>query len=184
MKLKFLALAAGLMMSSAASAAVNLNLVDSTALGSFGAPMTWSEGFAVSGPGTIDHSLTFTITENLYAGSGVFDIPVDLTYGAFTMNVFNIDGLTAEIFDSTDTPYTAFTPAGSNTDHLTLPAGAYFATGNYTLKVGGTATGNNGGMYTIAAVTAPVPEPEAWGMLLVGLGLIGLRLRRKHAHPA
>jgi hypothetical protein len=183
MKLQFLALTAGLMVSSAASAMVNLNLIDSTNLGNFGASMTWSQGFTVSGTGAIGHSLTFNITENLYAGSGVFDIPLDLTFGAFTVNVFNIDGLTAEIFDSSNTLYTAFAQAGS-ADHLTLPAGAYFAAGNYTLKVGGTATGSNGAMYTIAAVTAPVPEPEAWGMLLAGLGLIGLRLRQKRASAA
>jgi hypothetical protein len=69
-------------------------------------------------------------------------------------------------------------------DHLTLPDNTFFAAGDYTMLVGGNATGSAGGLYNITAVTAPVPEPETWGMLLAGLGLIGLRLRQKRAHAA
>lgn len=47
------------------------------------------------------------------------------------------------------------------------------AAGSYTLKFnllfGGKYTGN----YTISPVTVPVPEPETYGMMLVGLGLMG-----------
>jgi hypothetical protein len=178
MKLRALALAAGLVISSGASATVNLNLIDGTNLGNFGAPTMWSESFSVSGTGTIQHSLAFTITENLYAGSGVFDIPLEIPFGSFTLSILNINGLTAEIFDSSNTSYATFVQAG-DADHLTLPTATYFAADNYTLKIGGTATGTNGAMYTIAAVTAPVPEPEAWAMLLAGLGLVGLRVRQK-----
>lgn len=28
-------------------------------------------------------------------------------------------------------------------------------------------------------VAAPVPEPETWAMLVSGLGLVGMRLRRR-----
>lgn len=178
MKLRVLALVAGLMMSAGASA-LELNLVDNTNLGNFGASTTWSESVTVSGAGQINHSLAFTITENLYAGSGVFDIPLEMPFGAFTVTVYNIDGLSAQIFDGNNNLYTSFVQSGGNPDHLTLPEGSFFAAGDYTLKIGGTATGTVGAMYTIAAVTAPVPEPETWAMLLVGMGLIGLRARQK-----
>ncbi len=49
------------------------------------------------------------------------------------------------------------------------------AAGNYTLKFNLVLGGNYTGSYTISplAVTTPVPEPEAYGMMLIGLGLIG-----------
>lgn len=179
MKLQFLVLAAGLVMSSGASATVNLNNLDGTNLGLFGAPVLWSEAFSVSDLGAFDHSLAFTITENLYAGSGVMDISLAMPLGNFTLVFTNIDNLSAEIF-SGSTSYATFSQVG-DADHLALPTGTYFAAGNYTLKIGGTATGSGSpaGFYNVAAVTAPVPEPETWGMLLAGIGLIGLRMRQR-----
>lgn len=184
MKFHALALAAGLMVSGTASASVTLNLSDSTNLGNFGAPTSWSESFQVSQSGAINHNLAFTITENLYAGSGLANIPLNWDFGNFTVQFTNINGLAATIVDSNNATYVSFTQISAG--YLTLPASTYFATGTYTLKVTGTATGsgNPAGMYTIAAVTAPVPEPETWGMLLAGLGLIGLRLRQKRASAA
>jgi hypothetical protein len=148
MKVHTLALVAGLMMSGGASATVDLDLVDSTDLGSFGAPLSWTQKFNVvlDGQGTIHHSLFFNITEDLYAGSGVFDNPLEFSICKFTVSVLNIDGLTAEIFDSSDTPYATFTTVGDE-DHLTLPAGKLFTTGDYTLKIGGDVTGLLGGSY-------------------------------------
>lgn len=180
MKQQMLALAAGLMMSGAASAVVTLNPTDSTNLGNFGAPTSWSESFQVLQTGAINHSLAFTITENLYGGSGVSNIPLGWDLGGgLTMTFTNITGLTARIYDSSNAVYESFTQASLG--HLTLPADTLFYAGNYTLKITGNAegTGTPAGMYVIGAVTAPVPEPETWGMLLAGLGLIGLRLRQR-----
>lgn len=182
MKLHTLALVAGLMMSGGASATVNLNNFSGTNLGLFGAPELWSEAFSVADLGEFEHSLAFTITENLYAGSGIMDISLAMPSGNFTLVLTNIDNLSAEIF-SGSASFATFSQVG-DADHLALAAGTYFAAGDYTLKIGGSATGSGSpaGFYNIAAVTAPVPEPETWGMLLAGAGLIGLRMRqRRHA---
>lgn len=45
---------------------------------------------------------------------------------------------------------------------------------------------NEGWGVNWAYVTTPVPEPEEWGMMLLGFGLVGWQIKRKHrkASPA
>lgn len=154
----------------------NLSLVGTHYLGTFDGGELYGEIFTVATAGTINHSLTFDITGALYAGSGIFDLSLG--------NITNINGLTAKIFSSgSSTPYASFTPVLGG-DLLVLPVGTYFGVGSYTLKIGGEATGMAlfglpAGSYSIGAVTAPVPEPETWAMLLAGMGLVALRVRQK-----
>lgn len=51
--------------------------------------------------------------------------------------------------------------------------------GLHTLAVKGTATGSMGGGYTFSFSAVPVPEAETWAMLLAGLGLVVLGVRRQ-----
>jgi hypothetical protein len=180
MKLQALTLAAALSMTSNAYALTNLDLVDAHYLGAFDGGELYGEVFTVAETGMISHSLTFNITGGLYAGSAVFDLSLG--------NITNIRDLTAQIFaGSSSTVYASFDPSPVlGNDFLILPFGTYFGVGNYTLKINGQATGTGAfglpnGAYTIGAVTLPVPEPETYAMLLVGLGLVGLRLRQKNA---
>ena len=186
MKLQYLALAAGLVMSGGAQAltvvSYELGGTATQDLGPFGASIEWMAGVSVPKE-LINHTFTFTITENLFAGSGISDTPLNFTIGNVTNQYKNIVGLSATIYKSDNTFHVGFVPNG-DADHLTQPDNTFFAAGAYTMIVGGNATGSAGGLYNITAVTAPVPEPEAWGMLLAGLGLIGLRLRQKRAHAA
>lgn len=80
----------------------------------------------------------------------------------------------------------------------TLNVNNYFQTGVNTLRFdvtnapgywGGNPAGlivdiMSSGVSTITppVVTAPVPEPETWAMLLAGLGLLGFAARRRTAH--
>lgn len=57
--------------------------------------------------------------------------------------------------------------------------------GNYYYRITGDLTGSLGGTYTLASsaiattTTPPVPEPETYAMLLAGLGVVGMALRRR-----
>jgi PEP-CTERM motif len=52
--------------------------------------------------------------------------------------------------------------------------------GDYTLQIRGTVSGLSGGSYGgVLNIAQPVPEPETYGMLLAGIGLVGFAGRRK-----
>jgi hypothetical protein len=53
--------------------------------------------------------------------------------------------------------------------------------GNYALRVDGRVLGAGGGAFGGDLTTSPVPEPQTWGMLLAGLGLVSVTVRRKPA---
>ncbi|MET3130675.1 hypothetical protein AAKU55_000933 [Oxalobacteraceae bacterium GrIS 1.11] len=53
------------------------------------------------------------------------------------------------------------------------------AAGTYTLEIDGYVASANGGSYSGNIAIAAVPEPETYGMLLAGLGLLGFIARRR-----
>lgn len=189
MKLHALALIAGLSMTGWAHATTPITYSDTltagndnAVLGSFGPGISFDGVILVSSsaPASFTHTLTFGITAPLYATSSVEDIETTQLFGPFTFTVTNITGIGANIYDGNNNLYASFAPT-SNLDYLTLPSNTYFAVdSNYKLVVTGTTAGALGGSYEIKATTVPVPEPETYAMLLVGLGLIGYRLRQKN----
>ena len=56
--------------------------------------------------------------------------------------------------------------------------------GNYYLQVNGTLVSDAGASFGGAVMMAPVPEPETYGMMLGGLGLLGFLARRRKAKQA
>jgi len=92
---------------------------------------------------------------------------------------YNILGLTVTLQDSSfavvgtdSTPDTGFNFGG-------LPSGTY------ALNLLGFATGSSGGFYAggFIAETIPtvVPEPQAYALMLAGLGIVGFAVRRRRA---
>ncbi|WP_229483678.1 FxDxF family PEP-CTERM protein [Massilia horti] len=53
------------------------------------------------------------------------------------------------------------------------------AAGDYYILVRGTMVGNAGASFGGAVALAPVPEPETYGMMLGGLGILGFLARRR-----
>ena len=56
--------------------------------------------------------------------------------------------------------------------------------GNYYLQVSGNLVSDTGASFGGAVMLAPVPEPETYGMMLGGLGVLGFLARRRKAKQA
>lgn len=56
--------------------------------------------------------------------------------------------------------------------------------GNYYLQVSGTLVSDTAGSFGGAVMLAPVPEPETYGMMLGGLGVLGFLARRRKSRQS
>lgn len=94
------------------------------------------------------------------------------------LDVFNIIGLTYTVWGGTSGASTDWYGnfPGNNTSQDISVVGP----GAYHLIVTGIANGSSGGAYGVALVSG-VPEPETMALMLAGLGLVGVAVRRKKA---
>jgi hypothetical protein len=96
------------------------------------------------------------------------------------LSLYRVDPATMNIV-GTAVPGISETGFGAHpTDSWSLSAYG-LAGGSYALKVNGRVLGAGGGAFGGDLTVSPVPEPQAWGMLLAGLGvgLAGMAGRRK-----
>ncbi len=91
----------------------------------------------------------------------------------------DITGL--DLYTSTGTLVTAGSMVSSGVrDVWTLSADS-LALGQYYLQVSGTMVSNTSGSFGGSVMLNPVPEPETYGMMLAGLGVVGFLARRRKA---
>lgn len=122
--------------------------------------------------------------------SFVLDVPSSTSVGAqqsFTVKGGGITGFTGELFSGSvsgshsDLGALAYTqtldPATLKPVQQNLSWAGNLGSGNYYIEVSGFATTKT--TYSTTIAISPVPEPETYGMLLVGLGLLGFTARRK-----
>ncbi|MFZ5593677.1 MAG: FxDxF family PEP-CTERM protein [Pseudomonadota bacterium] len=122
--------------------------------------------------GNFEDRYVFDLPVLSAVGSGGNNVPLHLNFGSINIS-YDISNLDLSVFDSSDNLVN-----DTNGDPL-LFNGLLNAGNDYYLKVAGLTTGNQGGMYTLALVAAPVPEVKTWVMMLTGLGLLGWHLSRR-----
>lgn len=122
--------------------------------------------------GNFTDTMTFSIPlGTLGAAANILAVP-NAAGGANPFSS-NISGLSYEIWQG-GISYGNYAggPAVSHT---------YLAAGDYTLNISGLANGAKGGTYALDLAVLPVPEPTTYGMMAVGLGLLGFARRRRDA---
>jgi hypothetical protein len=160
---------------SAASTYGYTNIGDITGALTTGDMEFYASGLQTVIPGSFTYDFFFQVGIP-YIGLGVVaDLP---SIGP----KFNITGLTVDLYSDGG----AAGPAGSGDSMLfSLGTGDYITgggtlgAGNYYFHISGQAVGTLGGQFSYSASAVPVPEPETWAMLVAGLGLVGLQLRRR-----
>lgn len=165
------ALALGLGMVAGVSAASYTSVID---YGAIAVPSGLSD-IITHGTGSFVDQLKFSVTTPTLSAGWV----ADMQFGAPGFGTFDITGLSVQLYTEGGTLLNNLDSSPLSTADYKFGSGV-FLPGNYYFTVSGVGAGSLGGQYTFYASTlAPVPEPEAYAMLLAGLGLIGGIVRRR-----
>lgn len=167
------AAAATLAMAPAANAAITVTPTD-TGMGSF------SIGFnAFELASTFSETINFTVASGL---NGLFSLGAITTASTSENDVdFSNVLLTGGTLGSAGVSIPQILGEPLESRGISgLPIGA----GTYTVTFTGTRVGSNGtfgGNLSFNSVTAAVPETATWGMMILGMGMVGASLRRRSA---
>lgn len=175
-----LACLGGLAMSAPAVAVYgSTNVGDITGALTTGDMEFYASGLVPISPGTFEYIFFFQ-TSVPFIGQGVVaDLPSIGTK-------YNITGMTVSLYSDLDTVGVADIPPDVLLDVIDtgdyITGGGPLDAGNYYFRITGDAVGTQGGQFSYSASAALVPDAETWAMMAMGLGLVGLRLRRRRSH--
>jgi len=135
----------------------------------------FGDAFAENNAGaTFADRFTFTVDStiglNLDGAIGSLSRSADVGLNLTGLSLYNADEtLVSSGLQESEGRYDAWTLQGSN-----------LAAGDYYLEVSGSMVSASAASFGGAVMLAPVPEPETYGMLLGGLGMLGwLAARRR-----
>jgi hypothetical protein len=153
-------------------------------LGTLSVGATPFAGFILGGPPPVSFGdfFTFVLPPNGGSAYTVVNFPIpplNLDLMFTSLSVFSMGGDAAigggdDVLMDSDSGV-----PGSGATQLSVNIGAQGVSQNMYLAIAGFTTGSAGGAYNGAISISPVPEPEVWAMMLVGVGLVGFRLRNR-----
>jgi len=117
----------------------------------------------------------YTFDLNTVSQSVGTTVTIDLTVGPLN---FQLSNMAIQLTDSTGATTYAMDNTMDASKALQLSATLASGTG-YRFLVTGDVTGNIGGAYGGVLQAAPIPEADAYAMMLAGLGLVGFMARRR-----
>lgn len=149
--------------------------VNGVAVAAIPVPTTYSSAFMSVG----GLPYNFSASKSFSAGTSFED-----TWGFNFASAANVFGLIADmeiggVYDIADFEINLDNMGWVSLNPDFLSGTSVVNAGLHTLAVKGTAAGSMGGGYSFSFSAVPVPEAETWAMLLAGLGLVGLGVRRQ-----
>jgi len=129
-------------------------------------------GRLITNPGVFEDIFTFSLS----APTSLTSVAVSHNHAPFLNlldgTVLLYQGVHGDASPDTTIGSVGFGGTTGDSEHSWGP----LAAGNYFYVVTANAMGTLGGLYTF---TSAVPEAETWAMMAMGLGLVGLQLRRR-----